>query len=122
MAININTMVAPGARFHIPAINSPTTTAISAKMTDRTTDALKLRAIRRLIATGTVSNADTSNAPTILIAVLMTSAVITVISKFSILTGRPLTAAASSSKLRRNSSLRSRKTTVTTMTVTAPTT
>ncbi|MNZ97015.1 hypothetical protein D3C78_1162360 [compost metagenome] len=91
-------------------------------MTEKITDCLKLLAISKLQAAGIVSNAETSRAPTILIAVLITSAVITVIRRFSILTGKPLTEAASSSKVSRNISLKKRVITITTTTVTAPTT
>ncbi|MNW59341.1 hypothetical protein D3C74_372520 [compost metagenome] len=69
-----------------------------------------------------VSSADTSSEPTILIAVLMTSAVSTVISILSTFTGSPLTLAASSSKLSRKNSLKNIVTTTTTAMVTIPTT
>ncbi|MNP51470.1 hypothetical protein D3C76_1457900 [compost metagenome] len=91
-------------------------------ITDHITAALKLRASNKLIATGMVNKADTSKAPTILIAVLTTNAVRTVISILSNFTGNPLTLAASSSKLNRKNSLKNKVITSTTMTVTPPTT
>lgn len=117
-----STMVAPGARFQTPATTSPPTTAISEMMTDRMTEDLKLRDNNKLMATGMVSRADTSKDPTILIAVLITSAVRMVINMLSSFTGSPLTLAASSSKLSKKNSLKNSDTTTTTAIVTIPTT
>ena len=73
-------------------------------MTDNTMELRKLLASSKLIATGITNNADTRSAPTILMAVLTTRAVRTVMIMFIHLTGRPLTLAASSSKLSRKNS------------------
>src|SRR5690606_12482037 len=76
--INSSTTVAPGAKLNVPAATSPANTAASEKTIAQTNVFLKLRAMSRLAATGIVSSAETSSAPTILIATEMTSAVRTV--------------------------------------------
>src|SRR5690606_7527702 len=112
---NNSTIDAPGAKFSIPAAIKPMTTAVSENKTAHKMDCLKLLPTSKLQATGMVSSAETSKAPTILIDTEMTSAVSTVNVIFRARTGSPPTLAASSSKVSKKYSFAcSERTTMTT--------